>query len=283
MNLLKNLRSLCTKRKIKLKSDEYCKFLTEKSKNKYCQIVEILYKSWYNVNINYGKIQFGDKMNNRIHIFSGHFGSGKTEVALNFAIKQRNKGRKVTIVDFDIVNPYFRTNDARAILEENGIKVVANRYASSNLDMPTVPLDIMSVFDDAESIAVFDVGGDDDGALALGQYRQHFNVLGYEMHLVANTKRPLTQYDNDLLEIAQRIEAASGLKFTDIYNNTNLSSETDENTLFSNYAEIERLSQDMGILIKRNCGVAEALEKIPDKLRETAFKMNIYIPKPWEV
>lgn len=222
-------------------------------------------------------------MNNRIHIFSGHFGSGKTEVALNFAVKQRKKGRKVTIVDFDIVNPYFRTNDAREILEENGIKVIANRFASSNLDMPTVPLDIMSVFDDTESVAVFDVGGDDDGAIALGQYRQYFNTLGYKMHLVVNTKRPLTKCAEELLEIARRIEAASGLKFTDIYNNTNLSSATDENTLFSNYAEIERLSQDMGILIERNCGVEAALKNIPDKLRNTAFKMDIYIPKPWEV
>lgn len=222
-------------------------------------------------------------MNNRIHIFSGHFGSGKTEVALNFAIKQRNKGKKVTIVDFDIVNPYFRTNDAKEILEEIGIKVVANRYASSNLDMPTVPLDIMSVFDDTESVAVFDVGGDDDGALALGQYRQHFNRLGYEMHFVVNTKRPLTQCADELLEIARRIEAASGLKFTDIYNNTNLSSATDESTLFSNYAELEKLSQNMGILIKRNCGVDTALKNIPGELIDTAFKMNIYIPKPWEV
>lgn len=222
-------------------------------------------------------------MNNRIHIFSGHFGSGKTEVALNFAIKQRNKGKKVTIVDFDIVNPYFRTNDARGILEESGIKVVANRYASSNLDMPTVPLDIMSVFDDTESVAVFDVGGDDDGALALGQYRQHFNRLGYEMHFVVNTKRPLTQCADEFLEIARRIEAASGLKFTDIYNNTNLSLATDENTLFSNYAELEKLSQNMGILIKRNCGVNMALRNIPGELSDTAFKMDIYIPKPWEV
>lgn len=222
-------------------------------------------------------------MNNRIHIFSGHFGSGKTEVALNFAIKQRNKGRKVTIVDFDIVNPYFRTNDAREILEENGIKVIANRYASSNLDMPTVPLDIMSVFDDTESVAVFDVGGDDDGALALGQYRQYFDRLGYEMHFVVNTKRPLTQCADELLEIARRIEAASRLKFTDIYNNTNLSLATDENTLFSSYAELERLSQNMGILIKRNCGVDAALKNIPAELSDTAFKMDIYIPKPWEV
>ncbi|MBQ8301850.1 MAG: P-loop NTPase [Clostridia bacterium] len=106
-------------------------------------------------------------METRIHIFSGHFGSGKTEVALNFAMKLKEKGEKVTIVDLDIVNPYFRTNDAREILNKNGIKLIANDFASTNLDMPTVPLNLLSVFDDKESVVIFDVGGDDDGAFAL--------------------------------------------------------------------------------------------------------------------
>lgn len=223
----------------------------------------------------------GATMKNRIHIFSGHFGSGKTEVALNFAVKQREMRKRVTIVDFDIVNPYFRTNDARDILKKKDIKLIANAYASSNLDMPTVPLNLLSVFDD-DSITVFDVGGDDDGAFALGQYKQYFDKYGYEMHLVVNTKRPLTQTAEDFIEIAQRIEAASRLKFTDIYNNTNLSVITDENTLFSDYGEIEKLSHKLGIIIKKNCGISAALTKVPDDLKETIFEMEIYIPKPWE-
>ncbi len=221
-------------------------------------------------------------MEHKIHIFSGHFGSGKTEVALNFAIKEREKGKKVNIVDFDIVNPYFRTNDARSILSEKGINLIANNYASSNLDMPTVPLNILSVFDDKDSITVFDVGGDDDGALALGQYKQYFDRNGYEMHFVVNTKRPLTMTCDELLEIAERIENASRLKFTDIYNNTNLSVKTDENTLFSNYTEIENTSQKMSIMIKKNCTAIEQI-KVPQSLKNTIFTMKIYIPKPWEI
>ena len=126
-------------------------------------------------------------MKNRIHIFTGHFGSGKTEVALNFALQEKKKGEDVVIVDLDIVNPYFRTNDARNVLMKNGIKVVANNYASSNVDMPTMPLDILSVFSNDNSVVVFDVGGDDDGALALGQYKQYFDKYGYEMHFIVNT------------------------------------------------------------------------------------------------
>lgn len=221
-------------------------------------------------------------MKYKIQIFSGHFGSGKTEVALNFAMNQKKLGKKVTIVDFDIVNPYFRTNDAKNVLTENGIKLIANDYASTNLDMPTVPLNILSVFEE-DSVVIFDVGGDDDGALALGQYKQYFDKYGYEMHLVVNTKRPLTESCEDLLEIAQRIEKASRLSFTDIYNNTNLSVLTDEKTLFSDYGEIEKLSQKMGILIKKNCGIEAALGNVPEKLKDTVFKMNIFIPKPWEI
>ncbi len=221
-------------------------------------------------------------MKYKIQIFSGHFGSGKTEVALNFAMNQKKLGKKVTIVDFDIVNPYFRTNDAKNVLTENGIKLIANDYASTNLDMPTVPLNILSVFEE-DSVVIFDVGGDDDGALALGQYKQYFDKYGYEMHLVVNTKRPLTESCEDLLEIAQRIEKASRLTFTDIYNNTNLSVLTDEKTLFSDYGEIEKLSQKMGIIIKKNCGIEAALGNVPEKLKDTVFKMNIFIPKPWEI
>lgn len=224
-----------------------------------------------------------NKSENKFHIFSGHFGSGKTEVALNFAIKLKKAGKKVTIVDFDIVNPYFRTNDASKILEENGIKLVVNNYASTNLDMPTVPLNIMSVFDSDDDVVIFDVGGDDDGALALGQYRQYFEKQGYYMHFVVNTKRPLTETAEDFIEMKERIEAASRLKFTDIYNNTNLGNITDENTLLSNYDEIKKLSKLMGIPISKNCGIKKALLNIPENLKDTIFEMNINIPKPWEI
>ena len=222
-------------------------------------------------------------MKNRIHIFTGHFGSGKTEVALNFALQEKKKGEDVVIVDLDIVNPYFRTNDARNVLMKNGIKVVANNYASSNVDMPTMPLDILSVFNNDNSVVVFDVGGDDDGALALGQYKQYFDKYGYEMHFIVNTKRPLTRTNDELIEIAERIESASRLKFTDIYNNTNLSDQTDETTLFSGYDEIKMLSKKMGIVIKKNCGIDKALSNVPTNLKDTEFRMNICILRPWEI
>ena len=127
------------------------------------------------------------------------------------------------------------------------------------------------------------VGGDDDGALALGQYKQYFDKYGYEMHFIVNTKRPLTRTNDELIEIAERIESASRLKFTDIYNNTNLSDQTDETTLFSGYDEIKMLSKKMGIVITKNCGIDKALSNVPTNLKDTVFRMNICILRPWEI
>lgn len=222
-------------------------------------------------------------MKKEIHIFTGHFGSGKTEVALNFALLEKSKGKSVTIVDLDIVNPYFRTNDARELLCENGVKLIASDFASSNVDMPTMPLNILSAFNDEAEIVVFDVGGDDDGAYALGRYKKYFSEYGYEMHLVVNTKRPLTRTAEDTAQIAERIEYASGLKITDIYNNTNLAELTDEKTLFSGYDEIMRLSQRLGVDVARNCGTDKALSEVGQVMKDNLFRMKIRIPKTWEV
>ena len=119
--------------------------------------------------------------------------------------------------------------------------------------------------------------------MALGQYKQYFDKYGYEMHFIVNTKRPLTRMNDELIEIAERIESASRLKFTDIYNNTNLSDQTDENTLFSGYDEIKMLSKKMGIAITKNCGIDKALSNVPTNLKDTVFRMNICILRPWEI
>ncbi|MCI5604187.1 MAG: hypothetical protein MR413_00820 [Clostridia bacterium] len=215
----------------------------------------------------------------RIHIFSGHFGSGKTEIALNFAIAAKNAGNKVTIIDLDIVNPYFRSKDAKEYLENNGINLIANKFASTNIDMPIVPAEVLSVFNNDSGVVIFDVGGDDDGAYALGRYLRFFEQYGYEMHFVVNTRRPMTSTTEEFLEIAERIESASRLKFTDIYNNTNLSVMTDENTLLSDYGVIELLSKKMGIPITAQCGTEKALSKIPANMKK--FKIETYLKMPF--
>ncbi len=217
------------------------------------------------------------------HIFTGHFGSGKTEVALNFAKKNARAGKKVTIVDLDIVNPYFRTADAKKILEENSIKLIASEFATSNLDMPTVAPEVMSAFCASDGVVIFDVGGDEDGAYALGQYNRFFENKNYKMYLVVNTKRPMTKTAEELVDMARAIEYASRLSFTGIVNNTNLGKITDEDTLLSDYDQIKKLSQTTKIPIVMQSGLPHALKKLPKELSSMAFDMEIMINMPWQM
>ena len=214
----------------------------------------------------------------RITIFAGHYGSGKTNIAINFAKALKHSGKSVMLADLDIVNPYFRTKDAEKMLSSYGIKTIAPVFANTNLDIPALPGEIFSVFEMDDTVCIFDVGGDDDGAYPLGQYKRFFDKCQYRMYFVANMKRPLTSNADELSDIFDAIEKASRLKFTDIVNNTNLSEMTDRNTLLYKYEEIEKLSRIKNVPVSMNCGTAAALT---DKT-ENAFLMDIYLKKPWE-
>ncbi|MDD6483722.1 MAG: hypothetical protein PUF72_03990 [Clostridiales bacterium] len=217
------------------------------------------------------------KKNNKkqIHIFAGHFGSGKTETALNFARRQREAGKSVVIIDIDTVNPYFRTNDAEKTLKKLGIRLISTAYASTNIDMPIVPPSVLGVFDSPEEIVIFDVGGDEDGAYALGQYCRLFEEHGFNMHFVINTRRPLTPDVKSLLEMAGEIENASRLRFCDIYNNTNIADETDTAVLLSGGEIAEELGRQMGIPVAYHCGTKNTIAGLPKGMK--AFEMNITI------
>lgn len=216
-------------------------------------------------------------MHNRINIVTGHFGSGKTEVAINLAMSFAKSGEAVTIVDLDIVNTYFRTQDAKTELENAGIKVISPQFANTNLDMPTVPPEVISVFADTTSTIVFDVGGDKDGAFALGQYKRFFDKEAYSLYFVVNTRRPLTSSADDILEYMAQIEAASRLKITDLVNNTNLSVQTDIDVLLGGQPVIDEVSSRTGIALSMICGKHDVVSKLPDNLKNKAFGMDIYL------
>lgn len=221
--------------------------------------------------------EVNDHNMSEIHIFSGHYGSGKTEIAVNFAAAQRKQGKDVTIIDLDTVNPYFRTSDLRNILENKGIRVIAGKFASSNTDMPILPPDVMSAFGN-EGCFIFDVGGDDDGAYALGGYSDQIKKNGFEMHLVVNLKRPLTSAAPDIIDIKRGIETASRLKFTDIYNNTNLSRDTEPDTLMSLAGELVELERLSGLKVVKHCGTKNALSCIPGN---DVFPIELYLRLPF--
>ena len=167
----------------------------------------------------------------RINIITGHYGSGKTEIAINMAMRLKKEHDNVVICDMDIVNPYFRTNDAKAFLESKGIRVISPDYASTNIDIPVLPGDILSVFSDESVYAVLDLGGDDDGAVALGQYNRYLMKQSYDMFFVLNSLRPDTSSIEDIVSLAKNIELTSRAKISALINNTNLSYLTESHHL----------------------------------------------------
>lgn len=173
----------------------------------------------------------------RIVIVTGHFGAGKTNFAVNLAKNAKKDGREVTLIDLDIVNPYFRSADNKPELEAMGIKCILPEFANTNVDIPTLPPEIYGALEiyekGSDTLTIIDVGGD-NGAVALGMYRAFFDKYGYDMLYCVNFNRPLTETPKDALDSLCEVEECSRMKVTGIVNTTNLGDETTvENIDFS--------------------------------------------------
>ena len=182
----------------------------------------------------------------RLTILCGHYGSGKTNVAVNVATELKKTREIVTVADLDIVNPYFRTKDSAAYFEEQGIRLICSAYANSNVDIPALPQEMYALTDDRSMTAVLDIGGDDRGALVLGRLAPKIlSENDYEMLMVINCYRPLTRDAASTIEVMREIEYAGGIRFTGLVNNSNLGAVTTAEDILASrdYAEeVARLS-----------------------------------------
>ena len=193
----------------------------------------------------------------RITLFSGHYGSGKTNIALNFARRARREFPRVAVADLDIVNPYFRTKDSAPLLESEGIELVVSGFANSNVDFPAMPKEAYALVADRGTRVVVDVGGDDRGALALGRYVDDIRAEGdYDMLAVVNASRPLTSTPEDTVEVLREIEAACALPFTGIVNNTNLGQKTTAETVLASVPYADDISRMMEVPVRFTCCAA---------------------------
>ena len=186
----------------------------------------------------------------RLTLFAGHYGSGKTNIAVNYALHLAKEGKQVCIADLDIVNPYFRTKDSAQVLEAAGVHLISPTFANTNVDLPALPAEAYRLVTDKRIYGIMDIGGDDRGAYALGRYVPAMKEEGnYRMVFVANCYRPLTRTPEESLEVMREIEEACGLKFTDIVNNSNLASETTPETILASQDYMEKLSKLSGLPI----------------------------------
>ncbi len=184
----------------------------------------------------------------RLTILCGHYGSGKTNVAVNIATTLKRDYESVTVADLDIVNPYFRTKDSTALFEDEGIRLICSAYANSNVDIPALPQEMYALTDDRSMHAVLDIGGDDRGALVLGRLAPAILAEGdYEMLMVINRYRPLTRDAASTVEVMREIEAAGGIPFTGLINNSNLGAETTAEDVLASRAYAEEVSRLAGI------------------------------------
>ncbi len=186
----------------------------------------------------------------RLTLFAGHYGSGKTNIAVNYALKLAGEGKQVCIADLDIVNPYFRTADSEKELINAGVHLIRPQFANTNVDLPALPAEAYRLIMDKLSYGVMDIGGDDRGAYALGRYAPAISEENnYRMIYVVNFYRPLTSNVSDALEVMREIETACSLRFTDIINNSNLGNETTPETVLQTLPLVEELSAKSGLPI----------------------------------
>ncbi len=219
-------------------------------------------------------------MAKRVTIFAGHYGSGKTNIAVNYALRLKKDYPNVKIADLDIVNPYFRTKDSADVLEKAGIPLISPAFANSNVDLPALPQELYSLVQRRDCMAVLDVGGDDRGAYALGRYTPYIlEERDYEMVFVANFFRPLTQNPQDALEVMREIETAGGIPFTSIVNNSNLGGLTTAQDIAATAAKAQALSEISGLPVLFTTARADLCNEengwFPLTLQEKYYDINI--------
>ncbi|MBO5454782.1 MAG: hypothetical protein J6A69_12595 [Clostridia bacterium] len=219
-------------------------------------------------------------INKRLTIFAGHYGSGKTNIAVNWAIYLAQDNKNVAIADLDIVNPYFRTKDSADILEEKGIRLISSPFANTNVDTPALPAEAYAVLE-KDVTGIIDVGGDDRGALALGRYTPAIlKENNYEMLFVINKFRPLTRTADDCIAVMSEIEEAAKIKFTGIVNNSNLGDITTAEDIFSSFEYAREVSEKTGLEIKMTTVKESIFGEVSAKC-ENAFPIKLYVKQSW--
>jgi len=221
------------------------------------------------------------EFNNKLFIFVGHFGSGKTETAANFALELKKYNSKVNIIDLDIVNPFFRTQDLRRQLEEKDIKVISSCFAGTNVEISALPANIPITIEEPDSMTILDIGGDDIGARILSSFRDYILSQKTRIYCVVNTFRPNTDTEEKIIKMVEYIEKSSRLKISALINNANLSDETTVEHLLESQKIIKNASKKLNIPISFVCVNERLAEEVSKVVQQNIIVHKLRVELPW--
>lgn len=243
-------------------------------------------------------------------VVTGHYGVGKTNLSLNLALDAAECGRRVTVVDLDVVNPFFRSSDYRDLLGERGVRVIAPVFAGTNLDGPSLSGAIVPVVEAAQrawvaaegaggsggasGLVIIDAGGDDVGATALGRFVGTVAAAPYEMLYVVNRSRNLTQEPAEAVEVLREIEAKCRLRATAVANNTHLQGDTDAEVIERGIPFAQAVARLAGLPLAFTTVPAEAAGEDglvadrenphlgPNAEAVARYPVRVYVRTPWQ-
>lgn len=221
-------------------------------------------------------------MDKRLVIITGHYGSGKTEFAVNYSVECAKNHEKVNIADLDIVNPYFRSREKAEELAKKGIRVIGSMIENSTLEFPSIPPEVRGMIEDKNAKTILDVGGDSEGARILAGYSSYIEKQDYEMLLIVNANRPQTQTLEDVLGYIESIEATSKLKITGLVNNTHLLKSTTKEDVLRGHKLITEVSKATGLPVVYETAIKSVVDEVnQDNIDLGMFPLDLYMRETW--
>lgn len=217
----------------------------------------------------------------RLTIVTGHYGTGKTEFAVNLALSLAAGDERVMLADLDIVNPYFRSRERKALLEEAGIRLIATSQACTDADVPAIPAELLTILEDRTVRGVLDIGGDPAGARVLARFQPQIVREDYQLLYVLNANRPEVRTAESAVSCLRAIEETTGLACSALVNNTHLCGETTETEIRRGAALAEAVSRETGVPVLCHTAEERLAPGLVD-LKEPVFPITIRMKKPWE-
>lgn len=222
------------------------------------------------------------KDDKRIRLFIGHYGSGKSEVSINYVTRLREiVNGEVALADLDVVNVYFRTREKKDLMKQLGITPIDSSIQTTTLDVPAVSAEVMRPLHDDKVNYVVDVGGDNVGGRVVGRFAEHFKSDNYDMFFVINANREKTQTADEVLGYIDAIETSSKLKVTGLVNNTHLLRETTVEDVLKGQDVAREVSKIKNIPIKYVCCIENLVDKLPKDLEGDILPIKMYLREEW--